>query len=189
MSLLKLNQVKSGALIQLDNKPYRVIFAQFSKLGRGGGILNLKLKGLADDVTISKTFKGEDKIEQAELDQTQAQFLYKKDNNFYFMDSQTFEQFSLSKDQIGLPAEFLVEGTQVNILLFNEKPVSCQLPIKMDLKVIHAEPGVRGDSATAPTKNAVLESGAKIKVPIFVKVGDVVRVDTRDGSYVERVKN
>ena len=104
------------------------------------------------------------------------------------MDSQNFEQFSLPKEQIGRPADFLTEGTPVSILLFNDQPVSIELPIKVDLKVTEAEPGIRGDSATAPTKIAVLESGTKIKVPIFIKEGDVVRVDTRDGNYVERVK-
>jgi len=185
--MISLNQIKTGDLIELDGKPYRVLFSQHSKLGRGGAILRTKLKNLINGSILSKTFKGDTELDYAQLDKTTAQFLYSEGENYNFMDSQTYEQFTLTKAQIGKGADFLVEGAQISILSYDERPVSVDLPIKINLKVTDAEPGVKGDSATAPTKNITLESGAIIKGPIFIKEDDIVTIDIRTGKYVGRV--
>jgi elongation factor P len=186
--MFKLNQVKIGSLIELDNAPYQVLFAQHSKLGRGGAILRSKLKNLLTGAIIDKTFKGEDKLEEAQLDKSEALVLYKDKDQFHFMDQESFDQFSLTREQIGKKSDFLLDGAKITILSYNEKPISIDLPIKMDFKVIEADPGVKGATASAVLKNATLESGATIRVPVFIKEGDVIRIDTRDGKYVERVK-
>lgn len=186
--MIRLNQVKVGTLIELDNKPHQVLFAQHSKLGRGGAILRSKLKNLINGAIFDRTFKGEDKLEPAQLDRSEAQFLYREDDTFHFMDKQTFDQFSLSRNQIAKKADFLVDGADITILSYNEKPVSLDMAIKISLKVIEADPGVKRATASAVLKNATLESGAKIKVPAFIKAGDKIIIDTRDGKYVERAK-
>jgi len=186
--MLKLNQLKVGAIIELDGTPHQVLFAQHSKVGRGGAILRSKLKNLVSGTIIDKTFKGEDKLEQAQLDRSEAQFLYREDDIFHFMDKETYDQFILSREAIGKRADFLVDGTDITILSYNEKPVSIDMPIKIALKVTEADPEVKGATASAVLKNAKVESGANIKVPVFIKPGDKIVIDTRDGKYVERAK-
>ncbi len=186
--MLKLNQVKVGSMIELDGTPHQVLFAQHSKVGRGGAMLRSKLKNLVSGAIIDKTFKGEDKLEQAQLDRSKAQFLYREDNTFHFMDKETFDQFTLPRDAIGKKADFLVDGGDVTILSYNEKPVSVDMAIKISLKVTEADPAIKQATATAVTKNAKVESGANIKVPVFIKAGDKIIIDTRTGKYVERAK-
>lgn len=186
--MLRLNQIKVGTIVELDGQPYQVLFAQFSKLGRGGAILRSKIKNLVTGATIDKTFKGEEKLEQAQLDRSEAQFLYKDDDAFNFMDQESFEQFALDTEQIGKKADFMTEGGNVTILAYNEKPLSIDLPIKMNFKVTEADPNVKGNTASAILKNATIETGATIRVPVFIKPGDQIIIDTRDGKYVERAK-
>jgi elongation factor P len=186
--MLRLNQVKIGKIIELDGMPHQVLFAQHSKLGRGGAILRSKLKNLITGAIFDRTFKGEDKLDEASLDKSEAHFLYKDGDQFHFMDQESFEQFSLAREQIGKKSDFLLEGGKVTILSYDQKPISIDLPIKMDLKVIEADPDVRGNTASAVLKNAKIESGATIRVPVFIKEGDLIRIDTRNGKYVERAK-
>ena len=183
-----ITDLKSGTLIELSDKPYLVLEYQHSKLGRGSGIMRTKLKDLNSGAIITKVFKGEEKIEPAEVEKTKAQYLYSDEENYYFMDNATFEQMAISKLQLGDRGKFLQEGAPVTILSWESKPINIELPIKLTFKIIEADPSVRGNTKNAPTKNAVLENGLKVQVPIFIKAGDKIIVDTRNGEYIERAK-
>ena len=184
--MLSINDLKLGTKIIFNNQPHQVIYTEHSKLGRGGSILRTKIKNLVSDTVIDKTFAGNEKIEEAELETKKAQFLYKADNQYFFMDSATFEQFELTDNQIGNSGKFLKENTDVDILYFDDEPINIQLPIKITLSVTYTEPGYKGNTSSATTKPATLETGAQINVPLFVKDGDKIIVDTRTGEYVER---
>jgi elongation factor P len=155
-------------------------------MGRGGSVVKIKIKNLKTGATLSKTYQGAEKIDQADLSQNSAQFLYLDNDNANFMDNTTFEQFSIPLSQIGEQKNYLVEGTEINILYYNNQPINIDLPIKMKFKVVEAPPGVRGNTAGAATKPVVIETGNKVDTPLFIKVGDIIVVDTRDGKYVER---
>jgi len=184
--MLSINDLKIGTKIIYNGEPYIVIFAQHSKLGRGGGIQRTKMRNLISGAIIEKTFAGKESLEEAELETKKAQYLYKDNDQYYFMDSATFEQFALDKKQLGRLADFLKEGAEVDIIYFDEKPININLPIKMTFEVTYAEPGFRGNTATNVLKPATLETGAQIQVPLFIKPGDKIVVDTRTGQYVER---
>ncbi len=151
-------------------------------------MLRAKLKNLISGSTIDFTFKGNDKVEQANITRSKAQFTYAQGNQYNFMDSANFEQFTLTADTIGAPKDFLKEGVQVDVINFDGKPINISLPIKLDLLVKETEPAVRGNTAQGSvTKPATLETGAKIQVPIFIKVGDKIKVNTQTGEYVSRI--
>ena len=185
--MFSLNEIKIGRLIQVSGEPYVVIRADHHKMGRGGAVLKTKLRNLINGSILEKTFQGNDKAEEAEMEKKKVNFLYKDEIEAYFMDNDTYEQFSLSVDQLGDKMKFLKDGTEVNIMYFNNQPVALDLPVKMKIKVVSAPPGVKGNSAGNVTKVVELETGAEISVPMFVNEGDVIRVNTDTGEYVERV--
>lgn len=180
-------ELKKGTVIQIDGKPYRVTDYNQKVMGRGGSIVNVKLKNLLDGSVIPKTFKGADKIEPASVNSQPVQFLY-ADTDFHFMNPDTFEQFAVSADIAGDAKSYLKEGDELNLQFFDGVVINVELPKNLYLKVIEAEDVVRGDTANAVTKDAVVETGLKVKVPAFIKVGDVISVSTEDGSYRERQK-
>jgi len=184
--MLNINDLKINTKIIYNHQPFVVISATHSKLGRGGGIMRTKLRSLIDGAVLDKTFAGQEKIEEAELETRKAQFLYRQGENFHFMDAQAFDQFTLSQNQLGRLGDFLKEQTEVDILYFEEKPINLNLPIKIILEIIYTEPGFRGNTAANVFKPATLATGAKIQVPLFIKTGDKVVVDTRTGEYVNR---
>jgi len=184
--MFNITELKTGAKISLGGEPYEVLSYAQSKMGRGGSVVKVKVKNLKTGATLSKTYQGAEKIDQADLSKKSAQFLYFDNENAYFMDSGTFDQFPLSLMQIGQQKHFLVEGTETDILYYNDQPINVELPIKMKFKVVEAPPGVRGNTAGAATKPVMLETGGKVDTPLFIKVGDIIVVDTRDGKYVER---
>lgn len=186
--MLKPTELKIGKFINLDKMPYEILEYSHSKLGRGGAIIKTKLKNLKTGAIIDKTFKGQEKIAEAALSVKPSQFLYKTNEAFYFMDSSNFSQFSLTRDKIGLSERFLKEGLNLEVLFSDKEPISIKLPIKADFRVKDTEPGVKGDTASAATKEAAIETGFKLQAPLFIKAGDIIRIDTRDGSYIERVK-
>ena len=179
--------LKKGTVIQIDGKPYRVTEYSQKVMGRGGSIVNVKLKNLLDGSVIPKTFKGADKIEPASVNSQPVQFLY-ADTEFHFMNPDTFEQFAVSADIAGDAKSYLKEGDELNLQFFDSVVINVELPKNLYLKVIEAEDVVRGDTANAVTKDAVVETGLKVKVPAFIKVGDIISVSTEDGSYRERKK-
>jgi elongation factor P len=185
--MLSLNEVKIGKLVQIANEPFVVIKADHHKMGRGGAVLKLKMRNLINGAVLEKTMQGNDKMEPADTEKRKANYLYKDDTNAYFMDNDSFEQFELPVEQLGSKLKFMKDNTDVDTLYFQGKPVSIDLPIKMDLKVISAPPGVKGNSAGNVSKTVTIETGAEISVPMFVEEGDVIRINTDTEEYSERV--
>ncbi len=184
--MLDFNQIKTGKVIKVNELPYVIVKTDHHKMGRGGAVLKVKCRNLIDGNTLEKTFQGAEKADEAETENKKANFMYKDKDEAYFMDNESFEQFSLSLESIGDKEGFLKEGTDVSVLYFNDKPVSIDLPIKMDFKVVSAPPSVRGNSAGNVTKQVELETGALINVPLFIDEGDIIRLNTDSGEYVER---
>ena len=187
--MLSISELKKiGTLIEIDGEPYEIIEAKHKVLGRGGAVLNTKLKNLITGNVIPKTFKGNENANEAVLDKTTAQFLYRDGDDFFFMNSASYDQFSLQESRLGSKKDFLIENSEVEILFFKDKPIRVELPIKMTLEVKDAPPAVRGNTAEGGTKEVELETGLKVTTPLFITTGDKVVVDTRDNSYVERAK-
>ena len=180
--------LKKGTVCQIDGKPYRVIEYGQKVMGRGGSIVNVKLKNLIDGSVIPKTFKGQDKIEVAEVSNKTVQYLYADGETFYFMDPENFEQFELNADVVDSAVSYLKEGDQINLQFFDDKVINVELPKNLYLEVTYTEDVVKGDTTSSVLKDATLETGLVIKVPAFIKVGDIVSVDTETGAYRERKK-
>lgn len=180
--------LKKGTVCQIDGTPYRVIEYAQKVMGRGGSIVNVRLKNLLDGSVIPKTFKGADKIEPAEVTQRTVQYLYADGTNFFFMDPESFEQFELPTDLVDTAADYLKEGDMLQLQFFGQKVINVELPKNLFLEVTYTEEVVKGDTSGAVTKDATLETGLKIRVPAFIKTGDIVSVDTSTGEYRERKK-
>ena len=179
--------LKKGQIFQLDGVPYRVVEYAQKVMGRGGSIVNVKIKSLLDGKVLDKTFKGNDSIEPADVVNKSVQFLY-SDNAFHFMDQTTFEQFELPAEDMATQAGYMKEGDVVQAQLFEDRVINIELPKNVPLKVTYAEDAVKGDTSSSITKDATLETGITVKVPAFVKTGDLISVDTATGAYRERVK-
>lgn len=186
--MLDINDLKkTGVIINYENQPYQIIKSQHTHVARGGASLRAKLKNLITGQTLERVFTSSDKIISADIERSKANFLYAEGNKYYFMDNRSYEQFFLESKILAGQEKFLKEGLTVDVLLFNQSPVNIELPKKIDLKVSEAPPGIKGDSATTPTKNITLETGLKIIVPIFIKTGDIIKINTETGEYVGRV--
>lgn len=186
--MLSISEVKLGKLVQISNEPYVVIKADHHKMGRGGAVLKLKLRNLINGNVLEKTMQGNDKVEPAETEKRKSNFLYKDETNAYFMDNESFEQFELPVSELGGKLKFMKDNTDVDTLYFQGKPVSIDLPIKMDFKVISAPPGVKGNSVGNISKLVTIETGAEIAVPMFIEEGDIIRINTDSEEYAERAK-
>ena len=180
--------LKKGTVCQIDGKPYRVIEYGQKVMGRGGSIVNVKLKNLLDGSVIPKTFKGQDKIEPAEVASKTVQYLYHDGDMFCFMDPENFEQFELSNDVVDEAKDYLKEGCELNLQVFDGRVINVELPNNLYLEVTYTEDVVKGDTTSSVLKDATLETGLIIKVPAFIKQGDIVSVDTATGEYRERKK-
>ncbi len=186
--MLSISTIKVGTKLVHKGDPWEVTSAAHNKQGRGGAILNTKLRNLKTGGVISQTFLGKDSVPEADLEQTKAQYLYKEGNQYNFMDKESYEQFTLTETQLGPKADYLIDGTNIDILKFEEEPINIDLPVKIAMTVTEAPPGVRGDTAQGGTKQVTLETDKQISTPLFIKEGDRILVDTRDGSYVEKAK-
>lgn len=180
--------MKKGTVCQIDGKPYRVIEYGQKVMGRGGSIVNVKLKNLIDGSVIPKTFKGQDKIEPAEVSNKTVQYLYNDGETYFFMDPETFEQFELPGDIVDEAKNFLKEGDSLNLQFFGDRVINVELPKNLFLEVTYTETIVKGDTTSSVLKDATLETGLVIKVPAFIKTGDIVSVDTSTAEYRERKK-
>ena len=180
--------LKKGVICQIDSKPYRVIEYNQKVMGRGGSIVNVKLKNLIDGSVIPKTFKGQEKIEVAEVTNQTFQYLYSTGDTFFFMNPETFEQMELDKSVVDSGADYLKEGDDVQLQFFDGKVINVELPKNTYLEVTYTEDVVKGDTTSSVLKDATLETGKIIKVPAFIKTGDIISVDTTTGSYRERKK-
>jgi elongation factor P len=180
--------LKKGVVIEIDGKPFKVIEYNQKVVGRGGSIVSVKVKNLLDGSVIPKTFKGQEKIESAEVNNQTVQYLYSDSSSFHFMDPETFEQFELSADVIDNAAGFLKEGENLTLQSFNGNVTNIELPKNVYLTVTYTESIVKGDTSSSVSKDATLETGLNVKVPAFIKVGDVISVNTETGNYRERKK-
>lgn len=180
--------LKKGIVVQIDGKPFRVIEYSQKVMGRGGSIVNVKIKNLIDGSVIPKTFKGQEKIEPAEVTNQSVQYLYSDGSGIHFMDPETFEQFELSADIVDGISGFLKEGENVNLQSFNNNIINVELPKNIYLAVTYTESVVKGDTSSSVLKDATVETGLVVRVPAFIKIGDIISVDTATGDYRERKK-
>lgn len=187
-SMYQPTDLKKGVVCQIDGKPYRVIEYSQKVMGRGGSIVNVKLKNLIDGSVIPKTFKGQEKVEPAEVSNRAAQFLYSDGDDFHFMDPESFEQFELNKDVVDSAADYLKESDEITLQFFDGKVIQVSLPKNVYLEVTYTEDVVKGDTTSSVLKDATLETGKVAKVPAFIKTGDIISVDTETGDYRERKK-
>ncbi len=180
--------LKKNTVIQIDGQPFRVTDYSQKVMGRGGSIVNVKLKNLVTGAVIPKTFKGQEKIEPAEVSTRRVQYLYADGTTFFFMDPSSFEQFELSVDDMADAGDYLKEGDEVALQFFGDRVINVELPKNLFLEVTYTEDVVKGDTTSSVLKDATLETGKIVKVPSFIKVGDIISVDTETGAYRERKK-
>jgi elongation factor P len=179
-------EFKKGLKIQFDGQPYTIVDFQHVKPGKGGAFVRTKLKHMRQGRVIDNTFRAGEKVELVDFEDKHMQYLY-KDDRYHFMDSETYDQISLSAEEVGDARDFLKENTDVDILFIDGSPVTVELPTFMELAIAKTDPGIRGDTASGGSKPATLESGAVVQVPLFLNQGDVVKVDTRTAEYLGRV--
>jgi elongation factor P len=184
---MDIEDISKNKKILIDGIPYNVIDAEFVKPGKGRAIYRLKLRNLLDGSTLDRTYHSGDTVEEVHITSVEEQFLYKEGNHYIFMNTETFEQNFVDESLIGDKKNFLKEGTIVTVQKMGEKPIDISLPITVDLAVVESAVTTKTDTITAQMKEVVLETGLHIGVPTFIKEGDIVRVDTRSGNYVERV--
>ena len=182
-------ELRPGQAIDLEGTPYLVLYAQFSRKSQSKGNCVTRIKNLKTGAVVQKTFIGSEKVLPAEVGYRHVQFLYRHGDAFACMDLSTYDQFDLRSDLVSDAAAYLKEGLELDLLVFDEKPIAVQLPITVDLKITETMPGVRGDTATGGTKPAKLESGLTVHVPLFIGEGETVRINTERGEYVERVSS
>src|SRR5206468_8024504 len=177
---------KKGLRIVFDGQPYAIVDFQHVKPGKGGAFVRTKLKHMRIGKVIDNTFRSGEKVELVEYDEKHMQFLY-KDERYHFMDTETYEQVSMSADEVGDAREYLKENTEVDVLYIDGSPTAVELPNFVELTIARTDPGLRGDTAQGGNKPATLETGVVVQVPLFLNEGDVVKVDTRTGEYLGRV--
>lgn len=181
-----ISDLRLGTVITLNGQPYVVTFTQHIKKARSGATLRTKLKNILDGSTLEKSFSGGDKVEEADLTRRRSNYLYADASKYYFMDNESYEQYEFDADIIGDTKYYLKEGDQVDVLMYNGKAVSIEIAKKITLKVTSAPPGVRGDTSGSATKVITLETGLEIRAPLFINTGDLIRINTDTGEYVER---
>ncbi len=184
-----ITDLKKGTLFEYEGEPFRVVEYNQKVMGRGGSIVNVKIKSMVDGKVLAKTFKGNESIRPADVTNQTVQYLYNDGATFYFMNGETFEQFEIAGDIIGESAGYLKEGDNVQAQLFDGHVINVELPKNVYLEVTYTESVVKGDTTSSVLKDATLETGITVKVPAFIKQGDVISVDTTTGAYRERKKD
>jgi elongation factor P len=184
---MKVSELSRGMTILYNGGLYEIVEYEHSKRGRGDPLARTKLKHLVDGKVISKVFQGAEAVEQAHLEERPLQYLYKTGSEYYFMDRESYEQFPITQEQLAEGIYYIKEGMELSGLFFRTGLVKVRFPTFVALKVLETPPGVKGDTASGGEKPAKLETGLEVKVPLFVNVGDTVKVDTRSGKYIERV--
>lgn len=184
---LGVTDLKKGTIFQMDGVPYRVVEYSQKVMGRGGSIVNVRIKSLLDGRVLDKTFKGNEQIDSADVTTKNVQYLYSDGGMFHFMDQDSYEQFELASASIGDQAGYMKDGDNVQAQLFDGRVITVELPKNVPIKVTYTEGAVKGDTSSSITKDAQLETGISVKVPAFIKTGDVISVDTTTGAYRARV--
>ena len=186
MPTISTNDLKNGMHLDLDGDLVQVISFQHVKPGKGGAFVRSSLKNVRSGSTADKTFRAGEKVERAMIDKRDMQYLYKDGTDFVFMDTETYDQRNVTPETLGEAAGYLIEGRSANVLLYGEEIVGIDVPPSVELTIAETEPGLQGDRSSGGTKPATLETGKSIQVPLFVNIGDVVKVDTRTGDYQSR---
>jgi elongation factor P len=181
------SQFKNGLRIELDGQPFAITYFQHVKPGKGGAFVRTKVKNLLNGKVLDRTFRAGEKVEEADVEDRTMQYLYQDGENLVFMDNTSYEQIPIPVEQVGDDVKFLKENTDVEVLFWRGKPTNVTLPAFIQAVITQCDPGLKGDTASNTTKPATLETGAVIQVPLFIKEGETVRVDTRTREYVERV--
>ena len=183
---LSFSELKLGTILNIDGQPYQIVWQNFQRTAMRKPVLQTKLRNILTGKVIEYSFKFGERVEEAEVTRAPVQFLYLQGGNANFMDNSTYETLELPVDSIRDKKDFLKAGLDCTLIVFEGKPVRVELPIKVDYKITSTAPGIRGDTATGGTKPAIIESGATIQVPLFIKEGETIKVNTETGEYVER---
>ena len=181
------SDIRKGLKIMIDGSPYSVVEFQFVKPGKGAAFTRTKMKNLLSGGVIERNLRSGDKLEPANVEQKQMQYLYKEADAFVFMDTTTYDQVNIPTGTVGDDAQFMPENINVEVLFFNDRAVGVTLPNFIEQAIVETEPGFKGDTSTGTTKPAKISTGAQVNVPLFINVGDVVKIDTRTGEYLERL--
>jgi elongation factor P len=185
--MIDVNELRKGVTFELDGELYRVLQYEHHKPGRGNAIIRTKIRNLRSGATLEKTFTSSDRVQDIRLDHHEVQYLYNDGALYYFMDTETYEQPALSTAMLGEAMDYLTENLTLTLSSYEGEPIDIELPITVEMEVVETGAGVKGDTATGATKQAIVESGLKVQVPLFVEEGDRIRIDTRSGSYITRV--
>lgn len=181
--------LRKGLKLEIDGEPYIIVDFDFVKPGKGQALYKCKLKNLITGSQFDRTYRSVDRFQPANMDEQKMEFLYKEGDHYCFMNTSTYEQVHMEEDQVGEAKNYLLNNLVVDVLFFQERPIDINLPIFVDLKVAKAEPGIKGDTASGASKPVTLETGYVIQVPLFIEQGELLRLDTRSGQYVSRVKD
>jgi elongation factor P len=181
------NQFKNGMAIELDGQLFFIVDFQHVKPGKGGAFVRTKLKNVKTGAVLDRTFRAGEKFELAHIEHKKMQYLYEDDTGYCFMDNSTYEQITFTPDQVGDIMKYVKENTDVDVMTYEEAPIGIEPPLFVELQVAQTDPGLKGDTATGGTKPAILETGAVVQVPLFVNVGDTLKIDTRTDTYITRV--
>ena len=181
-------EFRNGLKIQIDGDPFIIVEFQHVKPGKGGAFVRTKMKSLKNGNVIDRTFRSGEKVDTPELEEKTMQYLYAADKDRAFMDTSSYEQLTMSEKQLGDSINYLKENMEIKVLYFKGQPINIDIPMFVELKIARTDPGVRGDTASGGSKPATLETGAVVKVPFYLNEGDIIKVDTRTGTFIERVK-
>ena len=179
-------EFRRGLKIEIDGKPYTIVEFQHVKPGKGGAFVRTKLKNLETGQVLEQTFRSGAKVDIPDLEENNVQYLYQDGDSYVFMDNDTYDQLFIAEEYLGDAVDYLKPNIDVKVVFFNGKPIGVELPITVELEVTDTEPGLKGDTATGATKNATLETGLVVQVPLFIEQGEVLKIDTRTGEYLER---
>ncbi|OWZ84033.1 elongation factor P [Natranaerobius trueperi] len=186
--MISSNDFKNGMTIELDGEVYTIVDFLHVKPGKGAAFVRTKLRHYKTGSISEKTFRAGEKVQRAHIEKSEMQYLYSADDMFYFMDTTSFEQYTINKEQLGDKVKYLKENMVISILFYGKEIIGIELPVFVELQVSETEPGVKGDTASGGSKPAQLETGLSVNVPFFINNGDIIKVDTRTGEYIERVK-
>ena len=184
--MISTNDFKTGVTVEIDGDAWQVVDFQHVKPGKGAAFVRAKMRNLCTGSVVERTFNAAERLPNANVERKDMQYLYQDGDMYVFMDNETYEQLELNKAQLGNAINFLKENMNVKISSFNERILGVELPNTVELKVVETEPGIKGDTATGGSKNATMDTGYVVKVPLFINEGDVLRIDTRTGEYIER---
>ena len=185
--MIDVTNLRKGVTFELDNEIFKVLDYQHIKVARGGATIRVKVRNVRSGVTVEKTFNSGDRVQDIRLERREVQYLYPDGDLYYFMDTETYEQPALSADILGDAINYLSDGQTLILLTYDGEAIDVELPVTVELEVVDADPGYAGDTAQGATKEVTVSTGIKLQTPLFVEVGNVIRIDTRDGSYVTRV--